>query len=86
MNLFNLVVRDESNRGWAVGHFVSNNMSAAILELFIREVKSRCVEGKEELIFNGVLSDDDKALINGIEAEANKILFTFYVNCILMKP
>jgi hypothetical protein len=67
VKLFNMLITDENNKGWPVAHFISNCMAAKILKLFVQAIKVRCEEAGEVLSINCVISDDDAALINGIE-------------------
>lgn len=68
VKLLNVMVVDENNKGWPVGHFISNCMSGDVIKYFIQAIKLRCIDAGEELNINCVITDDDTALINGMEA------------------
>lgn len=74
IKLFNMVIRDENNRGWAVAHLIANCMSSEIIAMFTKSVNDRCIEAGETLDINCVMSDDDSALINGVQGGIGKVL------------
>ena len=56
--LVNLVVPDEFNKGYPVGHLISNHADELVLTPFFEEIKARCKDGFK---INAVMTDDDNS-------------------------
>lgn len=62
--LLNLMVRDEFNLGYPVGHLITSKSDEATLQYFFKAIKER----SPNMDINCCITDDDAALINGLEA------------------
>uniref|UniRef100_A0A8D8TG13 MULE transposase domain-containing protein n=2 Tax=Cacopsylla melanoneura TaxID=428564 RepID=A0A8D8TG13_9HEMI len=67
MRLLNVLISDENNKGWPVAHLVSNSMTSDIVHIFFKALKMKIEEEGDSLQINCIITDDDPALINGIE-------------------
>ncbi|XP_054276739.1 uncharacterized protein LOC128995746 [Macrosteles quadrilineatus] len=63
--LLTCMVVDDNRRGWPVAHLVTNKSDAATLQFFFKGLSER-IEDPSRI--NCVITDDDSAIINGIEA------------------
>ncbi|XP_054265184.1 uncharacterized protein LOC128988036 [Macrosteles quadrilineatus] len=63
--LLTCMVVDDNRRGWPVAHLVTNKSDAATLKFFFKGLSER-IEDPSRI--NCVITDDDSAIINGIEA------------------
>lgn len=61
--LLTVMVVDENRRGWPVAHLITSKSDADTLQFFFQELKSRL---GDEVSINCVITDDDPALINGM--------------------
>ncbi|KAK3924055.1 Krueppel-like protein 1 [Frankliniella fusca] len=62
--LLNLVVKDEFNLGYPVGHCISSCSDEPTLQYFFKAIKERC----PDMSINCCITDGDPALINSLEA------------------
>lgn len=62
--LLNLMVKDEFYLGYPVGHLITSKSDGPTLQHFHRAIKERC----PDIIINCCITDDDPALINGLQA------------------
>ncbi|KAI5699834.1 hypothetical protein M8J75_009490 [Diaphorina citri] len=69
MKLLNILIVDKNNKGWPVGHFICNNMTGSTIELFFKALKNRMLfSHQEDFTINCLITDDDPALINGLQS------------------
>lgn len=62
--LLSLMVKDDTGRGYPVGHLITSNLDATILTAFFKEIKER----NPLLNVTTVMSDDDKATRSAFRA------------------
>ncbi|KAL1454549.1 hypothetical protein WDU94_010779 [Cyamophila willieti] len=66
MRLLNILTSDENIKGWPVAQLMSNSMTSDVVETFFKALKMKIEEEGDTLTINSVITDDDPALINGI--------------------
>ncbi|KAJ1528131.1 hypothetical protein ONE63_008045 [Megalurothrips usitatus] len=62
--LLTVMVVDENRRGWPVAHLITSKSDGNTLKFFFQTLKSCC----DDVPLNCVITDDDPALINAMEA------------------
>uniref|UniRef100_A0A8D8X8E6 MULE transposase domain-containing protein n=1 Tax=Cacopsylla melanoneura TaxID=428564 RepID=A0A8D8X8E6_9HEMI len=66
MRLLNIMICDQNNKGWPVGHLITNSMTSVSVGLFFKAIKTRIESYGQCFNINCVITDDDSSLINGI--------------------
>ncbi|KAK3912968.1 Sentrin-specific protease [Frankliniella fusca] len=64
--LLSLMIVDDNRRGWPVGHLVTSKSDKFTLQYFFKAISSNAPSGVD-LKLNCVITDDDPALINGMD-------------------
>ena len=67
-SLITILVPDEFNKGYPVGHLLSNREDESTIKPFLEEIKKRC---SKDIEINVVMSDDDNASWNAFTTVFN---------------